>query len=130
MASISRGLTIPCWPMYCIILWKGLAIAHVSIRHYLITSNDVLQHPSRNISRSLFRVEARATFRALATRVSGSCLATFFPGCAFWALAPQTFLQLFDLFFNFLLPVPGCEEHVVGISALFFPFSLHAVEAG
>src|ERR1700680_4218083 len=44
MASMSRGLTIPCWPMYRIIFWRGFAIAHVSICHYLIISNDVLQH--------------------------------------------------------------------------------------
>src|ERR1035437_5158196 len=43
MASMSRGLTIPCWRTYCMVLSNGFVAVIVSIRHYLITCNDELQ---------------------------------------------------------------------------------------
>src|ERR1039458_2320574 len=57
MASMSRGLTIPCWPTYRIIFWRGFAIAPVSICHYLIISNDVLQHTMGITSNTLPQTE-------------------------------------------------------------------------
>src|ERR1700685_2417203 len=55
---MSRGLTIPCWPTYCMIFWRGFAIANVSICHYLIISNDVLQHAMGLTSNTLPQTEA------------------------------------------------------------------------